>query len=102
MLIRWFDCRFLRGWWFEEPASELLVVETDGLRGFWFYGKDAWLSMPRASFDVRVEVERRMRLVLRSETLIRDLHLDATRISMGARAESNLFTMLPGEERAIV
>ena len=87
----------------EEPASELLVVETDGLRGFWFHGKDAWLSMPRASFDVRVEAANGgMRLVLRSETLIRDLHLDATRISMEARAESNLFTMLPGEERAIV
>ena len=85
-----------------EPASELLTVEMDGIRGFWFYGKDAWLSMPTPSLDVKVETTRRgMQLRLRSETLIRELHLDVARISSSIRAASNLLTMLPGEERVV-
>ena len=86
----------------EEPAFEFLLVEVDGLRGFWFYGKDAWLSMPTPSWDLKFEpIESGMRLHLRSETLIRDLHLDASRLPGRIRSGNNLLTMLPGDERII-
>ena len=76
--------------------------EVDAIRGHWFYGKDAWLSMPAPSWDLQVEpTGEATRVRLRSETLIRDLHLDVARISAEARASANVLTMLPGEERII-
>ena len=42
-----------------------------------------------------------MQLRLRSGTLIRDLYLDVARFSPGMRANRNLLTMLPGDERII-
>ena len=86
----------------EEPASEFLFVEVDGVRGFWFYGKDAWLSMPAPSLDVEFEsTAQGMQLRLRSQSLIRDLYLDVARLSPSMRISSNLLTLLPGDERII-
>ncbi|MDB4775669.1 hypothetical protein OAG62_00955, partial [bacterium] len=32
-----------------DPSSEFLIVESEARRAFWFYGKDAWLSLPAAA-----------------------------------------------------
>ena len=85
-----------------EPASEFMIVELDGLRGFWFYGKDAWLSMPAPTVDVDVErIDDAMRVHLRCASMIRDLYLDVSRLSASGRASDNLLTMLPGDERVV-
>ncbi len=81
-----------------DPAGEVLVAETEQGRAFWFYGKDAWLSLPRPDlvFDVAA-TDRGHRIRATAETFIRDLHLDVSRIARGATADRGLDTLLPGD-----
>jgi hypothetical protein len=86
----------------EEPSSEFLIVELEGTRACWFHGKDASLSLPPPVVDLEIETHStEARIHLQSRTLIRDLHLDVSRISPDARATENLITMLPGEAQVL-
>ncbi|MEE2896692.1 MAG: glycoside hydrolase family 2 protein [Planctomycetota bacterium] len=81
----------------EDPAREFLVAENaDGLRAFWFYGKDAWISMPSPSLEIDVTPDGRG-IEIHSASLVRDLHIDASRISPDASVDANLLTLLPGD-----
>ena len=81
-----------------DPAGELLVAETEDCRAFWFYGKDAWLSLPRPDlvFDVAA-TDSGHRVRANAGTLIRDLHLDVSRIAPGATIDRGIDTLLPGD-----
>ena len=85
-----------------DPSSEFLTAEVGNDHVFWFYGKDAWLSMPPP--DLEVELDRsadgvELRLIARG--LVRDLHVDVARIAFEAEASENLITLLPGQARVI-
>ena len=85
-----------------EPSSEFLIVELERTRACWFHGKDASLSLPPPVVDLEIErYSTEARIHLRSRTLIRDLHLDVSRLSTDARTTENLITMLPGEEQVL-
>lgn len=83
----------------EDPSRELLVVEVGDRRAVWFYGKDAWLSLPAATFEVSCTSvgEDATEVVLRSTTIVRDLHLDVHRLAAEASIDRNLVTLLPGD-----
>ena len=77
---------------------EFLVAEADGERACWFYGKDAWISMPPTSIEVQVlEDLSGYRIDLHARDLVRDLHLDVGRIDPDATVDRNLLTLFPGE-----
>ena len=82
-----------------DPSSELLVADFDGHRAFWFYGKDAWLSLPSPAFDVRIEpvASNEFEVEITARTILRDLHLDEGALGDDARVDANLRSALPGE-----
>ncbi len=83
----------------EDPSRELLVAEFGEHRAFWFYGKDAWLSLPEPSFDLscRPGDDGATEIVLTARTLLRDLHLEVDRLHGDASIDRNLVTLLPGD-----
>ena len=78
---------------------ELLVAELGGHRAFWFYGKDAWLSLPSPAFDLRIEraASNVFEVEITAQTILRDLHLDEGALGEDVRVDENLRCLLPGE-----
>ncbi len=83
----------------EDPSRELLVAECGSHRAFWFYGKDAWLSLPESAFDLSCTStsDTSAEVVLEARTVLRDLHLDVHRLHPNASIDRNLVTLLPGD-----
>ena len=81
-----------------DPSSEFLVIESGAHRAFWFYGKDAWLSLPAADYDLEVEaIEGGCRVGIRARTIVRELVMDPSRLAADGVVDRNLLTMLPGD-----
>jgi beta-mannosidase len=82
-----------------DPSMELLLAEFDGHRAFWFYGKDAWLSLPSPVFDLRVDrvAKDGFEVELTARTILRDLHLDEAALGDVVRVDANLHCLLPGD-----
>jgi beta-mannosidase len=83
----------------EDPSRELLLAEFDGQRAFWFYGKDAWLSLPEPAFELACTAGEAgsTDIILTARTVLRDLHLDVHRLHPEASIDRNLVTLLPGD-----
>jgi len=82
-----------------DESNELLCVhfkslteEYLGATAFWFFGTDKKLAYPEPKFEATLEGNT---LRITAQTLIRDLYINADRV--GAVAEFNLVTLLPGE-----
>lgn len=75
-------------------AREFLVAEADGLRSFHFAVPDREFAYPAPRFDVAVEPPA---VLVTARTLVRDLLLQADRLSPTASADRGLVTLLPGE-----
>ncbi|MDE0888441.1 MAG: hypothetical protein OSA40_03170 [Phycisphaerales bacterium] len=81
-----------------DPSSEFLVVESGTHRAFWFYGKDAWLSLPAAAYDLEFEASAGVcRVGVHARTIVRDLVMDPSRLSPDGVVDRNLLTLLPGD-----
>ena len=82
-----------------DPAGEMLVADFDGDRAFWFYGKDAWLSLPAPAFDLRIRPadSDAFDVEIGARSVVRDLHLDESALGDAVHVDANLFSMLPGE-----
>ncbi len=81
-----------------DPSSEFLVVESGAHRAFWFYGKDAWLSLPRAAYDLEIKATPGgFRIGVHAQTVLRDLVIDPSRLAVDGVVDQNLLTMLPGD-----
>ena len=84
----------------DDASTEFLLAEAGGRRACWFYGKDAWMSLPSKSTSLDVEVledPSGYRMDLHARALIRDLYIDIDRIDPHATVDRNLLTLLPGE-----
>ena len=89
----------------EDPSRELLLVETADHRAVWFYGKDAWLTLPEAEYEIECDVraDDATEVVFTARTIVRDLHVDVSRLRSEASIDRNLVTMMPGDSfRAVV
>ncbi|MGC5531031.1 glycoside hydrolase family 2 protein [Streptomyces sp. SR-10] len=86
----------------ERSAKEFLVADADGLRATHFPVPDKEFAYAQPSFAVEVETvtgsEGKMDIVVDAHTLVRDLLLQADRLSPSAAADRGLTTLLPGEQ----
>ncbi|WP_371478819.1 glycoside hydrolase family 2 protein [Kitasatospora sp. NBC_00315] len=86
----------------EGSAKEFLAVDADGLRAVHFAVPDRAFAYERPAFDLTVEpVEHEgdaVDVVVTAHTLLRDLLLQADRISPAAVADRGLVTLLAGEQ----
>ncbi|MFI1211501.1 glycoside hydrolase family 2 protein [Streptomyces sp. NPDC020802] len=84
-----------------EPVGpkEFLVADADGLRAVHFPAPDREVPYPRPRFDVSVAAGGRVTIT--AHTLVRDLLLQADRLSPSASADRGLVTLLPGEQVTI-
>lgn len=82
--------------------KEFLVAEADGLRSCHFAAPDRDVDYPAPRFDVQVQPVTgdgdRVDLVVTAHTLVRDLLVQADRLSPDASADRGLMTLLPGEQ----
>ncbi|SEQ80902.1 beta-mannosidase [Microlunatus flavus] len=81
-----------------DPASEVLLAEADGRRGWWWFSEDRDGALP--AHDVEADVTRvddgyAVRLTARA--LVKDLAILADRAAPDARVDDQLVTLLPGE-----
>ncbi|MDQ0585339.1 glycoside hydrolase family 2 protein [Streptomyces rishiriensis] len=89
------------------PSSpkEYLVAEADGLRAFHFAARDRDTDFPEPRFGVEVQPVTddgdKVDVVVTAHTLVRDLLLQADRLSPDAAADRGLVTLLPGEQTRI-
>ncbi|WAU84370.1 glycoside hydrolase family 2 protein [Streptomyces sp. Qhu-G9] len=79
--------------------KEFLVADADGLRAVHFPAPDREVPYPRPRFDVSVAAGGRVTVT--AHTLVRDLLLQADRLSPSASADRGLVTLLPGEQVTI-
>ncbi|MFD8569039.1 glycoside hydrolase family 2 protein [Streptomyces sp. NPDC059639] len=86
-------------------AKEYLVADADELRAVHFPVRDREFAYPRPRFDVAVErvdgSGDTLDVVVSAHTLVRDLLLQADRLSPHAHADRGLLTLLPGERTRI-
>lgn len=86
----------------ELAAKEFLVADADGLRATYFPVPDKEFAYVQPAFDVAVEPvagdDGRVDVVVNAHTLVRDLLLQADRLSPEAAADRGLTTLLAGEQ----
>jgi beta-mannosidase len=82
----------------DDVHRELLLVEADGERAWWFFAEDRDLVFPPAAYDAAVEPVADGALVtVAAGTLLRDLILFPDRLDPAATVDRALVTLLPGE-----
>ncbi len=79
-------------------AKEFLVADVGGLRAVHFPVPDREIPYPKPEFEVAVAPGT---VTVTARTLVRDLLLQADRLAPGARADTGLVTLLPGEHVTI-
>ncbi|WP_221349312.1 glycoside hydrolase family 2 protein [Streptomyces beigongshangae] len=82
----------------DEGGNEAGAGGTGGLRALYFPAADREIPYPKPLFDVAVAPGQ---VVVTARTLVRDLLLQADRLSPAAAADRGLVTLLPGEEVTI-
>ncbi|MET9542548.1 glycoside hydrolase family 2 protein [Streptomyces sp. NPDC006553] len=83
-----------------DSGKELLVADADGLRAVHLPVLDRAFAYPAPSYDIRIEPagDRDSVVTVTARTLVRDLLLQADRLTPAASADHGLVTLLPGEE----
>jgi beta-mannosidase len=81
-----------------DAASELLVVDFEGSRAFWFYAeyRDSALEAARVTTSVR-QVNDVTEVTVTAENLVRDLTLLVDKVDAAAVVDDQMVTLLPGE-----
>ncbi|MFF5920781.1 glycoside hydrolase family 2 protein [Streptomyces flavochromogenes] len=83
-----------------DSGKELLVADADGLRAVHLPVFDRAFAYPAPSYDIRIEPagDGDSVVTVTARTLVRDLLLQADRLTPAASADHGLVTLLPGEE----
>ena len=88
-----------------DASAEVLVVRmarpgAAELRDAWFFAPDRELEYPKAGAQVTAERDPDGTVVVhvRATTLLRDIYLQADRVSQDARSTDGLVTLLPGDQ----
>jgi beta-mannosidase len=78
--------------------SEVLVVETEAVRGLWFFAEDRDSDLPPPSFDASVtRTEAGFAVHVAARSLVRDLALLVDKVDADAIVDDMMTTLLPGE-----
>ncbi|MEV7404502.1 glycoside hydrolase family 2 protein [Streptomyces sp. NPDC091267] len=81
-----------------DPSREFVVADADRLRALHFAVPDRLFAYPAAKVTTQVTTQADItRVTLTAHTLVRDLLLQADRLSPDAYADRGLVTLLPGE-----
>ncbi|WP_214104823.1 glycoside hydrolase family 2 protein [Acrocarpospora catenulata] len=87
---------------FGDVLVEFLVADADRLRDVMLGCADAVFGYPPAEFDLDAQpVPGGLDVVITAHNFVRDLLLQADRLSPAAVADTGLVTLLPGETRTI-
>jgi beta-mannosidase len=82
----------------DNPASELIVADADGVRSTWWFAEDVDLVYPAPVFDAAVTaISGGMAVAITARSLLRDLTLFPDRLDPAATVDDQLVTLLPGE-----
>jgi beta-mannosidase len=82
----------------DDPRAELLVVDSDKLRAWWFFAEDRDIAYPVPRYDTSVDpTDGGQRVTVTARTVLRDLTLFPDRLDPRARVDQALVTLLPGE-----
>ncbi len=83
-----------------DPTAECLMVEADGVRGWWMYRREILLKHQPALIQWHTTGRGRMWTVhVRARSLVRDLWIEPR--CAWVTCAPNLLTLLPGEEASI-
>ncbi|WP_431802094.1 glycoside hydrolase family 2 protein [Microbacterium sp. bgisy203] len=86
-----------------DAASELLVAEATGIRGFWFFAEPRDSALPAQDIELTTRaVEGGTVVTVRARALTRDLTLLVDKVHPTAHAVEALLTLLPGEAADIL
>lgn len=86
-----------------DPRTSLLVADVDGLRSIYTWNNDRDMNLPAARFEATVQTSAtRTAVMVTATTLVRDLCLLADRVDADAVVDSQMVTLLPGEEHTFV
>ena len=83
-----------------DAASEVLVAELTGVRGFWFFAepRDSVLAEPQLDVEVAAEDDGfAVAVTAVGSMLVRDVTLLIDKVDPAASVDSGLVTLLPGE-----
>ncbi|MFE5670458.1 glycoside hydrolase family 2 protein [Agromyces sp. NPDC056523] len=81
-----------------DVASELVLAEADGVRGFWYFAepRDSALAAPSLTVDVRRDGDG-FSVTVTTNVLVRDLTLLVDKLAPDATVDTGLVTLLPDE-----
>lgn len=81
-----------------DAASELIVVESEGVRGFWFFAEHRDSALARAELTTSARrVATGYEVTVEAGNLVRDLALLVDKVDPDAVVDDMLVTLLPGE-----
>ncbi len=82
----------------DDASSELLVAESNGVRGLWFFAeyRDSTLAAPQLETDVS-HVDGGYSVTVTARNLVRDVALLVDKVDPSATVDEQLVTLLPGE-----
>ena len=85
-----------------DPAREVLLVEADGLRGWWWFAEDRDTELPAQDLEAAARaVAGGYAVTVTGRALVKDLALLADRVAPDARVDTMLLTLLPGESATV-
>ena len=81
-----------------DRASELVVADADGIRGFWFFAepRDSALGAPQLTAEVRRDGEV-FAVTITTDSLVRGLTMLVDKLAPDATVDTGFVTLLPGE-----
>ncbi len=87
-----------------DPTRELIVIDAGGERSIWWFSEDQHLALRPPRYHVLIEPlgERRWRVHVSADVLVRDLSALVDRIASGASVDRQLLTILPGERGTFI
>ncbi|MDN3495852.1 hypothetical protein QL996_07935 [Planococcus sp. APC 4015] len=84
-------------------ASQLLLADAPGARGFWFFAEPRDSALPAQDLSLETRrVDDGTEVIVTARSLTRDLALLVDKVHPSAHAEDGLVTLLPGESARIL
>jgi beta-mannosidase len=81
-----------------DPTTELIVVDANDTRAWWFFAEDKDIAYPAAEYDAAVEpVPGGYQVSVTARTVLRDLCLFPDRLDPAASVDEAMVTLLPQE-----